>query len=97
MDVQSTFEQAGQIFLLSLKMLAGKHHVTLPGVDYVSRFEGNHAFGRFGWHVGFLDSNNDGVSDLILGSPYQTKDVFKPTTGKFPVSRQFSKGVLDST
>ena len=84
MEVPSTFEQAGQTFLLSLKMLAEKHHAFIPGVDYVSRFEGNHAFGRFGWHVGFLDINNDGVSDLILGSPYETEDVFKPTTGTFP-------------
>ena len=82
-EVPSKFEQAGQIFLLSLKMLVEKHHVILPGPgDYVSRFEGNLDFGRFGWHVTWQDVNNDGLSDLVLGSPYQTEDVYKPTGGK---------------
>ncbi len=62
--------------------MAKKHHVILSSADYVSRFEGNLDFGRFGWHVTWQDVNNDGLSDLILGSPYQTENVYNPTGGK---------------
>jgi hypothetical protein len=83
LDVPSTFEQAGQVFLLSLKVLTEKHHVILSrGAEYVSLFEGNLSFGRFGWHVTWQDLNNDGFDDLILGSPYQTQDVYN-TPGKW--------------
>ena len=91
LDVPSTFEQAGKVFLLSLKTLAGKHAVMLSRTDYMSLFEGNLSFGRFGWLVTWQDVNNDGFDDLILGSPYQTQDVYNtpgkkstvPTIGNF--------------
>ena len=85
LEVPSKFEQAGKVFLLSLEMLAERYHVAIPGTEYVSCFEGNLDFGRFGWHVTLQDVNNDGLSDLILGSPYQTKNVYTPKGGNiFP-------------
>ena len=63
-------------------MLAENHEVVLSEVDYVSRFDGNRAYGRFGWQVKLQDVNNDGFSDLVLGLPYLTEDVYKPNGGK---------------
>ena len=76
LDVPSMFEQAGKVFLLSLKTLAEKHDVIMSRTDYMSLFEGNLSFGRFGWLVTWQDVNKDGFDDLILGSPYQTQDVY---------------------
>ncbi|XP_028400201.1 phosphatidylinositol-glycan-specific phospholipase D-like [Dendronephthya gigantea] len=82
LEVPSKFEQAGKVFLLSLEMLVERYHVRVPGTEYVSCFEGNLDFGRFGWRVLLQDVNNDGLSDLIVGSPYQTQNVYTPKGGE---------------
>lgn len=53
----------------------------LPETEYVTLFEGNRNYGRFGWYLSWQDVNGDDVGDLVLGSPYRTKDIFELNGG----------------
>lgn len=82
LDLPITLEQAGQVHLLSLKMLAYKKNVILSEAEYVTLFEGDRNYGKFGWHTSWQDVNGDGFIDLVLGSPYRTEDLAATNGGE---------------
>ena len=86
LDVPTTFDQAGQVFLLNLTILAYQRSIMLSQAHYITRFKGNRNYGRFGWHLSWQDVNDDDVDDLIFGSPYYTEDLTEINGGNISVN-----------
>lgn len=82
LDLPVTLDQAGNVYLFSLKTLSYKRNVLLHETEYVTLFEGDRDYGKFGWYTSWQDVNGDGISDLVLGSPYRTQDLAEVDGGK---------------
>lgn len=61
--------------------MSHKGDVPLSGLHDTTLFEGDRSFARFGWEVGFMDLNLDGVDDLMFSSPYRTSDITEELKG----------------
>lgn len=66
--VDVTFDQTGRVRLYNISHDA-------PPTLTPHKLEGDRAFERFGSIVKFLDLNNDGMSDLVVGAPHWSNDI----------------------
>ena len=50
-------------------------------MEHNAVFEGDQSFARFGWDVGLMDINEDGIKDLLFSSPFRTIDITEEIRG----------------
>lgn len=76
------FDQAGSVYMLNLTtVLHLQKDLILTEMEHNAVFEGDQSFARFGWDVGLMDINEDGIKDLLFSSPFRTNDITEEIRG----------------
>ena len=76
------FDQAGSVYMLNLTtVLRLRKDLILTEMEHNAVFEGDRSFARFGWDVGLMDINQDGIKDLLFSSPFRTNDITEEIRG----------------
>lgn len=76
------FDQAGSVYMLNLTtVLHLQKDLILTEMEHNAVFEGDQSFGRFGWDIGLMDINQDGIKDLLFSSPFRTNDITEEIRG----------------
>ena len=82
--VPNTFIQAGRVYLVNFTKILEtgiRNEFIHKSEAVVATFSGDRSFARFGMTVDFKDANHDLIDDLIIGSPFRTKDLTEEITG----------------
>lgn len=82
--VPNTFIQAGRVYLLNFTKIfeKGIRNEDIHKSEAVTAtFSGDRSFARFGMIIDFKDTNHDSIDDLVIGSPFRTKDLTEEITG----------------
>lgn len=84
--VPKVFVQAGTVFLFNLSALNNNEfHIENEAFHFsdalITTFSGDRDYGHFGTSLKFRDTNNDGIDDLIIGSPFRTEDLTEEIIG----------------
>ncbi|KAK2566631.1 Phosphatidylinositol-glycan-specific phospholipase D [Acropora cervicornis] len=83
-DVMLAVSAATQssVYMLNLtRVLRLRKDLILTEMEHNAVFEGDRSFARFGWDVGLMDINQDGIKDLLFSSPFRTNDITEEIRG----------------